>query len=94
MHQQCVSAMHGPHLDARKAHITGNEAQGTSAPGDPWYALSARGLQPVAGWQALIRPPSWDLHHSVVLNNFFTATTQMYSQQLPALGQASAGWAN
>ena len=44
VHQQCVSAMHGPHLDARKAHITGNEAQGTSAPGDPWYALSAHGV--------------------------------------------------
>ena len=39
-----MSAMHGPHLDARKAHITGNEAQGTSAPGDPWYALSAQGV--------------------------------------------------
>ena len=36
--------MHGPHLDARKAHITGNAAQGTSAPGDPWYALSAHGV--------------------------------------------------
>ena len=44
VHQQCVSAMHGPHLDARKAHITGNAAQGTSAPGDPWYALSAHGV--------------------------------------------------
>ena len=44
VHQQFVSAMHGLHLDARKAHITGNEAQGTSAPGDPWYALSAHGV--------------------------------------------------